>query len=110
MFVTSKQDIEAMVVWFTKNGNNFLMLGNLMKKYLSFSTAHKIIQKFLTEKRIISKPKPHVVEKMTTEELSKVLGIKADKLHSLNSSSKYKKATSEITLKLVSLYCQTKWE
>ncbi|MBC8147368.1 MAG: hypothetical protein H8E98_05230 [Bacteroidetes bacterium] len=47
---------------------------------------------------------------MTREELSKTLEITVKKLHAINLLSQRKKISSEITLKLVRLYCQTKWE
>jgi ATP-dependent DNA ligase len=83
---------------------------NKKSDLLEFSTAQKIVQQFLTERRIIQKPTPHVVEKMTIEELAKELGVKPKKLRSFNSADQYARIDSKIPRTLIDIYCNTAWE
>lgn len=77
---------------------------------MDFLIAQKIVQRFLTEERIIKKPKPRVVEKMTKEELAKLLGIEPTELAVFNSPVDYAKIDSKVVLALNDLYCATAWE
>jgi hypothetical protein len=80
------------------------------KNCFSFSLAQKMVQRFLNERRLVTKPEPHIAEKMTREELAKELGIEPNKLSIFNSPTEYEKADPEVVLILTNLYCNTMWE
>jgi len=77
---------------------------------VAFSAAKKMAQRFLTERRMIKKPRPHFIEKMTEEELAKELGVTLKQLKAFNSCDKYGNVDKKIALALITLYCETSWE
>lgn len=61
-------------------------------------TAHKMINQFLTEK------------KLSKEELAQQIGITLKELEQLNSECEYNQAPLYASYKLIALYCKTDWE
>jgi len=80
------------------------------EELFAFSAAKKMAQRFLTERRLIKKPRPHVVEKMTEEALAKELEVKLWQLKAYNSRDECKDRDKKIALALINLYCDTSWE
>lgn len=66
--------------------------------YLNMETAHKMLDRFLCEKKI-----PY-------ETLAKQLGIQPRELKSLYSVRGYKQLAPIVSYKLICLYCKTRWE
>lgn len=76
-------------------------------KIISFETVQKMLNKFLTCDRVITKE--HRCLKYNEEELAKKLNITLEELKRLKLPYFYKQMIYRITLPLVRLYCSTKW-
>ena len=73
---------------------------NLTKKnstYLSMNTMQKMVQRFLTEK------------KMSKEKLARALAITVEDLERIFSQGDLSRLIPKVNLPLIRLYCKTKW-
>lgn len=80
---------------------------NDKSKVISFGMVQKMINKFLTCDRVITKEARCL--RYTEWELAEKLNITPKMLKSLKVPYVYKAMVSRITLPLVRLYCSTKW-
>lgn len=76
-------------------------------KTINFCTVQKMLNKFLTCDRIVTKEEKRL--KYTEKELAELLNITPKALKRLRLPYHYKAMVSRINLPLIHLYCSTKW-
>ncbi|CAL7964081.1 hypothetical protein GAMM_60193 [Gammaproteobacteria bacterium] len=106
--ITNSVDVTKYNDFYTLVGNSqyrkksvtnqvFLNLTKKKNSYLSMNTIQKMVQRFLTEK------------KMSKEKLARTLAITVRDLERIFSQDDLSRLISKVNLPLIRLYCKTKW-